>query len=72
MKRWESRDDASKARFSACGSLVCGAVVVFLPRLVPPDGFVNGFAQLILLVLALMLAFSAGVHTHKAYPHEDW
>jgi amino acid permease len=72
MKRWESRDDASKAGISACGSLVCGAVVVFLPKLAPPDGFVNTLGQLIILVIALMLAFSAGVHTHKAYPHEDW
>jgi hypothetical protein len=72
MKRWEARDDASKARFTARSSLFCGLVVVFLPKVVPPTGFVNTLSQLVLMVLALFLAFGAGVHTYKAYPHEDW
>lgn len=70
MKRWEDRSDAGKAWYALCGSLLCGAVVVFLPKLIPPVGFTNTLAQAVLEVLALALSFLAGILLQKAYP--DW
>lgn len=72
MKRWDACSDKSKAFRSAGWSLFCGAIVVFLPKFVPPFGVVNTLGQLMVLCLALLWALSAGIHLHKAYPDEDW
>lgn len=68
MKKWEDLTDTQRLVRSGVGSLGCGCLVVFLPKFIPAVGFVNTLAQFVLMVIALLLAASAGVYLQQVSP----
>lgn len=67
MKRLKDRTDTGRALYFSCFAVFVGAVVVFLPKLIPPTGFVNTLAQFVAMLMGLVAAASAGLYLERAY-----